>query len=268
MARVVAGCHDPNPAVSGQGLKELTSAGVACEVGLRGDAAQDLIAPFAKLITRRRPWVTAKWAMTLDGKIATHTGASRWISGDQSRAIVHELRGRVDAILVGRGTVKHDDPLLTARPAGPRTALRIVLDSRAELPLESQLVKTAAQAPVLVAAAVDAPADRCQGLRERGVEIWQSASSDRNGSLLELLDELGRRQLTNLLVEGGAQVLGAFLDVGEIDEVHAFVAPRLIGGDGLSPFAGHGVADMAAALNLRNVRIARAGQDAYLSGRR
>ncbi len=266
--RVVAGCRDPSPAVSGQGLAELTAAGIACEVGLLADAAEDLIAPFAKLVTLRRPWVIAKWAMTLDGKLATRTGASRWISGEQSRAMVHTLRGRVDAVLVGRGTVEHDDPLLTARPPGPRLAVRVVLDSQAALSVESQLVKTAADAPVLVAASIDAPGDRCQRLRDRGVEVWQSAAGDRTGRLLDLLDELGRRQLTNLLVEGGAEVLGVFLDLGEIDEVHAFVAPRLAGGAGLSPIAGHGVEDMAEALNLRCPRIEQVGEDAHIWCRR
>jgi len=268
IARVVVGCGDPNPAVAGRGLDELRASGVACRLGVEEESSRELIAPFSKLVARGRPWVIAKWAMTLDGKIATRTGTSRWISGARAREIVHGLRGRVDAVLVGRGTVEHDDPLLTSRPPGARTAIRIVLDSHAGISPQSRLVQTAAAGPVLVAAGPDADAGRCQRLRDAGVEVWQSTAPDRNDRLLALLEELGRRQLTNLLVEGGAEVLGALFDIGEIDEVHAFVAPRLAGGAGPSAVAGIGVGSMNAALNLRHVQITRVGDDAYVTGRR
>jgi diaminohydroxyphosphoribosylaminopyrimidine deaminase/5-amino-6-(5-phosphoribosylamino)uracil reductase len=267
VARVVAACPDPNPAVSGKGLAQLADAGIDVQLGVLQEEAAELIAPFAKLITKQRPWIIAKWAMTLDGKLASRTGDSRWISGESARAVVHKLRGRVDAILVGRGTVESDDPLLTARPSGPRTAVRIVLDSQATLPLGSQLLRTVDQAPVLVAAAGTAPAERSDELRRRGVEVWQSPAASSLQRLQELLAELGRRQMTNVLVEGGAQVFGAFFDLEAIDEVHAFIAPRLTGGPAPSPLAGQGRLDMASAAPLANCRVENIGGDAYVYGR-
>src|SRR5690606_32147686 len=192
-------------------------------------------------------WVIAKWAMTLDGKISARTGDSKWISSEASRAVVHRLRGRVDAIAVGRATVETDDPLLTARPAGPRTPTRVVLDSQASLSLGSQLVRTASDAPVLIAAAADAPAERCQALAAAGVEVWQASPSAATPMRrwLELLDELGRRRMTNVLVEGGGQALGALFDAKAIDEVHVFIAPKLIGGSARAPLAGVGLPTMS-----------------------
>jgi diaminohydroxyphosphoribosylaminopyrimidine deaminase/5-amino-6-(5-phosphoribosylamino)uracil reductase len=269
VARVVIACHDPNPHVVGGGMRVLKNAGVAVELLEGQHAAEALLAPFAKLMTAGRPWVIAKWAITLDGKIAARTGDSQWISGEESRAVVHELRGRVDAIVVGRGTAEQDDPLLTARPAGPRTPTRIVLDSQAVLSLDSQLVRTSSDAPVLVAAAANAPETRCHALREAGVEVWQASptAASPNDRWLALLDELGRRRMTNILVEGGAQVLGALLDAGAIDEVHAFIAPKLIGGPGPGPLAGHGLARMADAKALRNAVVSQLGADLYIHGR-
>ncbi len=141
--KVVVALRDPFPQVDGKGIERLLSLGIEVEVGLLAQEAAHLAAPFLKLVTAARPWVHAKWAMSLDGKIATHSGDSRWISNDASRAIVHRLRGRMDAIVVGAGTALCDDPLLAARPPGPRVATRIVVDSQARLPITSQLVLTA-----------------------------------------------------------------------------------------------------------------------------
>jgi diaminohydroxyphosphoribosylaminopyrimidine deaminase/5-amino-6-(5-phosphoribosylamino)uracil reductase len=269
VSRVVVGCLDPNPQVAGGGVKQLREAGLAVDLasGEAAMAAQDLIAPFAKLMVSRRPWIVAKWAMTLDGKIAARDGSSQWISGPEARVVVHALRGRMDAVLVGRGTVERDDPLLTARPPGLRTAVRIVLDSRAQLPLTSRLVQSASEAPVLVAAASDAPPENCRRLAERGVEVWrsQAPAADRIGRLSELLDELGRRQLTNVLVEGGPSVLGSLHDAGEIDEVHVFLAPKLLGGVA-SAVGGHGAATIDLA-NRFDGAFTTIGQDGYFRGR-
>jgi diaminohydroxyphosphoribosylaminopyrimidine deaminase/5-amino-6-(5-phosphoribosylamino)uracil reductase len=266
VSRVVIASRDPNPRVAGGGLEQLAAAGLAVESGVLAADGASLIAPFQKLVTRGLPWVIAKWAMTLDGKLATHTGDSQWISGEASRAIVHQLRGRVDAIMVGRGTVEADDPLLTARPAGARKAVRIILDSQASLSLESQLVRTCGEAPVLVAASAQAPPENCRRLLKCGVEVWQSAALDSSTRLAKLLEELGRRQMTNVLVEGGAQVLGALFDLQAIDEVHAFIAPTLIGGPGASPIAGVGRTLMAKAARLAQLKIEQIGNDAYIHG--
>src|SRR6478736_6670383 len=198
--RVVTAMRDPFPQVAGGGLKRLAAAGIDVELGLHETEVQNLNAPYLKLVSTGRPWIIAKWAMTLDGKIATRTGDSRWISGEASREIVHQLRGRVDGIMVGRGTVQRDDPLLTARPSGPRVATRIVVDSRASLPLDSQLVRSAGDAPVLVAAGHEAPQENIDRLTAAGcgVVICRPIDvSDRSVSIPALFDELGCRRMTN-----------------------------------------------------------------------
>ncbi len=159
--RVVVAMRDPFPQVQGGGIAALQAAGLTVEVGLLEDEAARLNAPYLRLVETGRPWIIAKWAMTLDGKIATHTGQSQWISNPKSREIVHALRGRVDALMIGRGTAERDDPLLTARPAGPRTAARVVLDTHASLCSTSQLVRTAGQSPVLVAVGNEATLANC-----------------------------------------------------------------------------------------------------------
>ena len=169
-----------------------------------------------KLLRTGRPWVFAKWAMTLDGRTATHNGSSRWISNARSREIVHALRGRVDAILVGRQTAQLDDPLLTARPAGPRTALRVVADTHGSLSPDSQLARTARDVPVMVAVGPQAPEVRCRQLSDAGCEVFRCQAESHGQRLLELLGELGRRRMTNVLVEGGGQLTGSLLDLGQI----------------------------------------------------
>ncbi len=267
VARIVVGCQDPNPQVAGKGIAKLREAGIQVELMEDCLAARKLIAPFTKLITTGRPWVIAKWAMTLDGKLATHTGDSQWISGEASRAVVHRVRGQVDGIVVGKGTVFCDDPLLTARPVGARIATRIVLDSRATISPECRLAKTLDHAPLLLVVREDAPAERVQVLRDRGIEVLALAGHDREEHLSQLLDELGRRQMTNLLVEGGANLLGTFFDLDAIDEVHVFVAPKLVGGQtALTPIAGRGLAMMNAAIELEEVEMNVLDSDVHVHG--
>jgi diaminohydroxyphosphoribosylaminopyrimidine deaminase/5-amino-6-(5-phosphoribosylamino)uracil reductase len=206
--------------------------------------------------------------MTLDGKIATRTGSSQWISNPQSREIVHRLRGRVDAIIVGRETARRDDPLLTARPAGPRTALRIVTDTRGTLSSQSQLVRTAGKVPLLVAVGHDVPQRESKRLQLSGCEVLVCEGETHAVRLAALLDELGRRRLTNVMVEGGSRILGTLLDSGEIDEVHTFIAPRLVGGVATAgPTAGEGVAQMSEAVLLESPEVRQIGCDIYVHGR-
>ena len=267
--RVVVAALDPFPAVAGQGVAQLRAAGVSVETGLLEQEAVELTAPFRTLIQHQRPFVIAKWAMSLDGKLAAHTGISKWISNAASRTIVHQLRGRMDGILVGIGTVLADDPLLTARPAGPRLASRIVLDSQARLPLTSQLVRTAAQTPVLVFVTPTAPTERTVALQEAGVVVIPVAANVRgHPDLAECLRELGRRSLTNLLVEGGSAVLGEFFDRQSIDEVQIFIAPLLIGGQGASsPIGGLGLTSPKFATRLADLQVANIEGDTFLRGR-
>ena len=267
IARIVVGCLDPSEKVSGRGVAELREAGIDVQVGVCEAACRQLIAPFEKLHCQRRPWVHAKWAMSCDGRMAASSGDSRWISSEASRQQVHALRGRVDAILVGIETALQDDPQLTARPPGPRTPLRIVLDSMARLPVHSHLVRTAREIGVLVAVGPDAPAERVAALRSAGCEIWQSPESSRQASLAALLDELGRRDFTHLLVEGGPTVLGTFFELGEIDEVHAFIAPVLLGGrHARVPLWSEGASTMQASVRLADVQWTVLGPDGYLHG--
>jgi diaminohydroxyphosphoribosylaminopyrimidine deaminase/5-amino-6-(5-phosphoribosylamino)uracil reductase len=273
ISRVVVALRDPFPKVAGGGIAELEAAGIEVVCGVGEAAARRLCAPYLKLVTKGRPWVIAKWAMTLDGRIATASGESQWISGEESRRVVHQLRGRMDAIVVGRQTLLADDPLLTARPAGPRVPIRIILDSQARTPLTSQVVRTASEAPTLIVVAQTAVADhttaqRAAALAAAGCEVYFAAGETAAARLNDLLDELGRRRLTNVLVEGGGQLLGSLRDLDEIDELHAFIAPKLLGQVGaLSPFAGQGATGLDLATRLHEVRIEQLGDDAYISGR-
>jgi diaminohydroxyphosphoribosylaminopyrimidine deaminase / 5-amino-6-(5-phosphoribosylamino)uracil reductase len=237
IARVVVAAEDPFPAVAGRGIERLAREGLAVEVGPCAAAATRLTAPFRKLVTTGLPWVIAKWAMSLDGHLAATPGEDRWISSPESRAIVHDLRTRVDAIVVGIGTALADDPALTARPAdpasaGPRRPLRIVLDRLARLPLDSRLVRTARETPVLVAVSPAAPAARTAALVAAGCEVWSSRAPDQAARFAELLAELGRRRFTNVLVEGGPAVLASSFTADLVDEVWTFVAPKVLAAQG------------------------------------
>lgn len=266
--RVVIATPDPAAHVAGKGIDELVAAGIQVEVGLLQDQAKRLIAPFTRLMTTGLPWVHAKWAMTLDGKIATRTGSSQWISNATSRAVVHQLRGRMDAIVTGIGTVLADDPLLTARPAGPRQAIRVVLDSTCRTPLTSKLVQTARDVPVLIVMSPTAPADRIAALQDAGVEVMAMPMSfTGKPDLLELAREFGRRRLTNVLIEAGGQVLGSFFDQRLINEVHSFIAPTLAGGNAApSPLAGNGIDLMTQAERLVQPEVQVLDGDVYVHG--
>lgn len=266
ISRVIVATGDPNPEVSGRGIAALRAAGIAVETGLLERESARLIAPFAKLVATQTPWVIVKWAMTLDGRMTLPASAAgRWISSAESRALVHELRGRSDAILTGVGTALADDPLLTARPAGPRVPLRVVLDSEARLPPDGRLARSTDAAPLLVAVGPAAPAERIRRLESAGAEIWTSTAADRDARLRGLLAELGRRRITNLLVEGGRRVLGSFASLDAVDEVWAFIAPRIVGGDPGDDLAPHGPGPV----ELRDVHVEaidRPGGDLLVRG--
>ncbi|HWG44300.1 MAG TPA: bifunctional diaminohydroxyphosphoribosylaminopyrimidine deaminase/5-amino-6-(5-phosphoribosylamino)uracil reductase RibD [Gemmataceae bacterium] len=265
--RVVAAMPDPFPAVAGKGAEQLRQAGVTVEFGIGEAEARRLNAPYLKLLTTGRPWVHAKWAMTLDGKIATRSGDSRWISNEASRRRVHELRGRMDAIVAGIGTVLADNPQLTARPPGSRTPTRIVLDSQGRIHDDSILIQTARTTPTLVAATDRLPDAKCAALQAHGCEVLRLPSVERQASVAALLAELGRRRFTNVLVEGGSGVFGSFLDAAAIDEFHVFIAPRLVGGAAATPaVGGHGVERMAEALRLVEWRHEVLDGDLYVTG--
>ncbi len=273
--RVHVAMADPASWVNGKGIALLQAAGIDVVVGTEEPRARELVEPFIKLVTRKLPWVHAKWAMTLDGKLATRDGDSQWISNEASRAIVHELRGRMEAILIGIGTALQDDPLLTARPPGPRTALRVVLDSAARLPLESKLAATARDIPVLLCVSPSAPTTRVAALQDAGVEVLTIGADLSSADapplrlpLLEVLQELGTRKLTHVLIEGGSDILGSVFDAGLVDEAHVFVAPVIIGGRGAtSPVGGLGVSKIKQGIKLRSSTAREVAGDVYIQGR-
>jgi diaminohydroxyphosphoribosylaminopyrimidine deaminase / 5-amino-6-(5-phosphoribosylamino)uracil reductase len=233
IARVVVGSDDPSDKASGRGPGILRDEGVEVSFADGAEAAAARLAnqAFRKHARTGRPLVIWKAALSLDGFTATDAGDSKWISGPASRAIVHRWRAECDAIAVGIRTALADDPELTARDVeepDPRQPLRVVFDSEARLPLDSTLVATAGDVPVLVVCAADAAADRVAALRDAGVDVL-TAAGDRAERLRAGLDELGRREATSLLVEGGAELAGAFLDAGQVDELRLFYAPVMLG---------------------------------------
>ena len=260
---------DPNPDVSGNGRDELAAAGIRVVVE-EAEGARELYEAFAKHITTGTPFVTAKYAMTLDGKIATHTGNSKWVTGPEARGFVQHMRRVCDAILVGVTTALTDDPYLTARDdeGNPleRQPLRVVLDSTCHTPVEAMMFRQPGS--TLIATTKAAPDSRIEALEQAGAEVVVLPSGeDRRVDLPALLNHLGSRGVMNLLVEGGGSVHGAFFDMGLVDKVYAFVAPVIVGGEtSLSPVEGLGVAVMGNAWRLADTRTEQIGQDWLIIG--
>ncbi|MDT7540947.1 MAG: diaminohydroxyphosphoribosylaminopyrimidine deaminase [Acidobacteriota bacterium] len=265
--RVVAPCEDPNPLVSGRGFAHLKAAGVQVSVGVLAREAARLNEKYFHSQRAGRPFVHLKLATSLDGRIATRTNDSRWVTGEESRARVHELRHEYDAILVGAGTATADDPLLTDRSnlARHRPLVRVVLDDDLHLWPESRLAATARETPTLVFASGLADPSRAPALEARGVEVVKLNSGSRD--LRAVLAKLHERTLQSVLVEGGATVAGLLVDARLIDKVTFFVAPVIIGGrDARAAIAGEGAARLAEALRLRDIEITRRGDDVEVTG--
>lgn len=249
IARVVYASEDPSEKAAGRGPGMLRDGGVEVELatGPEAAAARLLNQAFRKHARTGRPLVTYKAAMTLDGRVASPTGDSRWISNAESRELVHRWRGECDAVAVGIGTALADDPLLTARLEGEaRQPARVVFDSGAQLPLDSALVRSIDEAPLSVVCAPEAASARRDGLERAGAEVIVTPGRTPGARLVAALDELGRRGIQDLLVEGGPMLAGALFDAGEIDEVRLFVAPILVGAaDARAVLEGEGVARIA-----------------------
>ncbi len=267
--RVIIATRDPNPRVTGGGVEVLTARGVKVSVGLLAAEARRLNEVWFHWVDTGRPWVIAKAACSLDGKIATVTGESQWLTGEASRTLGHRLRHWVDAIVVGIGTVLADDPQLTTRlPRGPgRDPIRIVLDSRLRLPLSSRVLHLDSEAPTWVACTSQAPAANRQALKGPGVEVLVLPPHAGKVPLPALLDLLGTRQVQSLLVEGGAETLGAFFDQGLVNQFYFFYAPKILGGrkaPGL--VGGQGITHLGEAHIARNLKVRRLGTDLLVSG--
>ncbi len=229
--RVVAATGDIGPHVAGRGFRRLRQVGIRVDIGCLEHESREMNAPYETLLGKRRPYVIQKWAQSIDGKISTPKNQSKAISGAESHRWVHRLRARVDGILVGIGTVLSDDPLLTARDVPiRRSATRIVLDSRLRIPVSAALVRTAAQTPTIIFASQGATkSKKAARLRQEGIEVLACPLSRGRLNLSRLLEIPGQRQMTNLLVEGGAAVHTSFVNQGLADEICVFVSPRIIG---------------------------------------
>ncbi len=269
IARVFVGVKDPNPLVSGRGVARLQQAGIVVETDILAADCRRLIASFAKHVTTGFPLVVIKSALTLDGRSATVTGDSRWITGEESRLLVHRLRDRCDAIMVGLGTVLRDDPQLTCRlpEGGGRDPLRVIVDSRLEIPVSAAMLSAAAAEGTLIATTTAADAEKRRRLEERGATVLACPERQGRVDLADLLRQLGADGVQSVLVEGGAVLNQALLSAGLVDRVMVFLAPKLLGGsDGKGMFQGSGVHNLAEAVPLRDVRVSRCGEDILVEG--
>jgi diaminohydroxyphosphoribosylaminopyrimidine deaminase/5-amino-6-(5-phosphoribosylamino)uracil reductase len=268
IARVVIGCTDPNPHVQGAGVAKLREVGIDVTVGVREAEAAEVIATWSKFITQGLPYVSLKLALSLDGRIATRSGASKWVTGPEARALVHMLRSRHDAVAIGIGTALADDPRLTVRDAAGVSPTRVVFDTKLRLPPHARLVETAVDIPTWVVCSADAPTEKEHALSARGVEILRAPTSAEGrldaGAALRMLAAKG---VVTLMVEGGAELAGSILAGRLADELHAFVAPILLG-----PRGRPGAVDWAGPATPADApRISAAtwelcGSDAYVRG--
>lgn len=274
IGRVVVAMEDPFSEVSGRGIARLRDTGIDVTVGVLQDQAERAVAPFVKRVTTGLPWVIAKWAMTIDGRIATRTGDSQWITNPQSRAAVHELRARVDAIVAGMGTVTADNPQLTARLSGedsspPRIATRVIF-CRHRLPtLESMLVRTIDQAPLLLVAGPGVDIIGLRRLADAGASVMPIDDDDPATMAGTVLRKLAADGATNVMLEGGGEIFASFFASNNVDECHVFLGPKAFGGVAAAgPIGGSGVAQVSQAWTFTLQAIDRFGNDVRLIYRR
>jgi diaminohydroxyphosphoribosylaminopyrimidine deaminase/5-amino-6-(5-phosphoribosylamino)uracil reductase len=264
--RVVIGMADPNPLVRNKGIENLKGAGLEVEVGIQEKECRRLNEAFCKYILKREPFIILKVAATLDGKIAARDGDSKWISGEASRRFVHRLRDQVDGVIVGIGTVLKDDPMLTARVRGGRDPYRIILDSRLRIP-ERAKVTEISPSKTIIATTEAAPKDKIERLENKKVRVLVLDSKEGRINLKTCLSKLGEMEMMSLLVEGGSQVNGAFLDENLVDKLLLFLSPKLIGdSQALGIFGGKRVTNLKEAIVLREIRTKRIGEDILIEG--
>jgi diaminohydroxyphosphoribosylaminopyrimidine deaminase/5-amino-6-(5-phosphoribosylamino)uracil reductase len=270
--RVVVGCIDPNPHVTGGGAKRLEAAGVTVDVGIAGVEARALVAPWTKFITTAIPHVALKLALSLDGRIASRSGASKWVTGPEARVKVQELRSAHDAVAVGIGTALSDDPKLTVRDesllSNGRSPIRIIFDTHLRLPLNSRLVETAKEAPTWIVAGAEGAPEIELGLADAGCSVLRvPTSAEGRIDVSAALRAIAQRGVVSVVFEGGAELAGSLLAARLADELHVFIAPLLLG-----PRGRPGAVDWAGpetpsdAPRIENARWEVCGRDAYVSG--
>jgi diaminohydroxyphosphoribosylaminopyrimidine deaminase/5-amino-6-(5-phosphoribosylamino)uracil reductase len=268
LSRVVMAMTDPNPKVNGKGKAILKSNGIEVETGILEDEARKLNEVFIKYITTKMPFVTMKVAMSLDGKIATFCRKSKWISCEDSRLLVHHVRNEVDAIIIGIGTVLCDNPTLTTRlPDGDgRDAIRIILDSKARIPLDSKILNLNSKAKTIIAITPSVPEDKVEQLKKYA-DVLIISEKDGKINLTELMKKLAQMEITNILVEGGAEVNASALKEGVVDRVMFFIAPKIIGNNiAPGPIGGDGVEDPSEAIKLTDISVTQVGDDILITG--
>ncbi len=261
--RVFVALRDPDPRVNGQGVKTLRQAGIEVIEGVLENQARKLNEIYLKFKTTGMPFVTLKMAMTADGKIATHTGDSHWISSERSLRLAHELRHRYRAIIVGIGTVLVDNPHLTARlEKAARNPIRIVLDSRGRIPLDSEVVRSAAQIRTVLATTDALAPERAQALQRAHVEVWRLPAREGHVDPYALVQKLAHEQIDSALIEGGSEIAWSFLSAKLIDKVLFVIAPKIVGGRAApSPVGGIGFERLSQALPLKNVTVSQINGD-------
>ncbi|MBS3755811.1 MAG: bifunctional diaminohydroxyphosphoribosylaminopyrimidine deaminase/5-amino-6-(5-phosphoribosylamino)uracil reductase RibD [Desulfobacterales bacterium] len=268
ITRVVCAMADPNPDVAGGGAAYLAENGVDVEIGICEARAKRLNECFIKYTATRRPFVVLKCAATLDGKIATCSGDSRWVTGEAARKHVHQLRHWLDAILVGIQTVRTDDPSLTARLEDKtgRDPIRIILDTRLSIPDDARLLRQASCAETIIAAGEQADPEKTARLRQMGARVLHLPAGDGGVDLATLVEKLGDMGITGLLVEGGSRVSGAFLSARLVDKICFFYAPKILGGEGIPICSGPGPRAMAGAKAVTDIRISHFDEDILVEG--
>jgi diaminohydroxyphosphoribosylaminopyrimidine deaminase/5-amino-6-(5-phosphoribosylamino)uracil reductase len=265
--RVVVAMIDPNPRVSGRGIKALRSAGIEVAIGVLEAEAKKMNEAFIKHITRGVPFATLKIAQTLDGKIATSSGASKWITGEQAREEAHRLRDSHDAILVGINTVLMDDPSLTTRIPGGRDPVRVIVDSSLRIPRNAKVVTQSSPAKTMVATLAGAPKSKIKKLQDAGVEVLTVKSAHGRVDLRDLMKKLAKRDIMSVLIEGGAEINASALNAGLVDKVVMFLAPLLMTGtDSLCSIGGSSPAKLSQALKLQEVTTQFVGKDLMVKG--
>jgi diaminohydroxyphosphoribosylaminopyrimidine deaminase/5-amino-6-(5-phosphoribosylamino)uracil reductase len=269
IAKVVVATIDPSKHANGKGIEQLRNGGINVQVGLCEKEARLLNAPFVKFATTGKCWVILKWAQSINGKLSYPEGnEKRWISGERSRKDMHKLRRRIQGILVGINTVIADDPLLTARPSRDKKATRIVLDSHLRIPLNCRLLATAKKTPVLIITSqevVQTNPDKQEKIAQKGAELLTVPTTQGRADLVFLLDELSRRGIAQLLVEGGPTVITEFLRQRLADEICVYIAPKIVGGSGSIDIS-EPMAKLAEAVGLHYVDIKRFGDDVRITG--
>jgi diaminohydroxyphosphoribosylaminopyrimidine deaminase / 5-amino-6-(5-phosphoribosylamino)uracil reductase len=258
--KVIIAMKDPNPKVSGMGIAELEGAGIEVRSGILEDQAKRLNESYIKYITTGKPFVTLKIAMTLDGKIATPEGESKWITGEKARKQVHRLRSSVDAVLTAIGTVKADNPQLTARFKGSKNPVRVVIDPNLEIPTDAKILQTPPQTIIVT----KSPAGRTDAIEKSGVQIIHF---EEKLDLQRLMEKLGKLHMTSVLIEGGSSLNAHALEDGIVDKVMIFIASKLIGGkDSYPAVGGKSFRKLEEAYRLQDIRIRKIGDDILIKG--